>query len=233
MILQSRIIRVGLVVCILGHTVGLELESAHCPGLGGSVPEGRLEEGMSPHVMQLGHDVVITVGGRQGLEIVERGILPGRRTTVAPLAPVTRRIAGLCQNVPHGQVLRTDCLLRVVWIVSVCKSVTLMKSGLLGRTGGGTYRASIPPAEIHPGSRQAVQVRSQHIGLACSLALDLTIRANRTPPHVVDVEVEDIRTLRGRRKGSQQDDCKENERADFFHLRHIVILRISIVSCKG
>ena len=225
MILRSRIIWVCLVVRILRHTVGFELESALRPGFGRRVPEGRLKEGMGPHVMQFGHHELITVRSRQSLDIVERRALPGRGTTVAPFAPVTCRVSGLCQNVSHRQVLCPDRLLRIVRVVAVGKGVALVKAGLLGGAGRRADRATITPAEIHSRGRQAVKVRSQHVGLALGLSISLAVWTNRPPPHIVDIEVEDIGPLGTEGKGREQEAKAANKRGDFFHIRYRFILQ--------
>ena len=55
-----------------------------------------------------------------------------------------------------------------------------MKTGLLGRAGGGTNRTPIAPAEVDPGGGKAVQVRSQDVGLAICLPFGLTILTNES-----------------------------------------------------
>ena len=206
MILQSRIIWVCLVVRILRHTVGFELESALRPGFGRRVPEGRLKEGMGPHVMQFGHHELVTVRSRQSLDIVQGGLLHVLGSSISPLAPVTCRVTGLCQNVSHRQVLCPDRLLRIVRVVAVGKGVALVKAGLLGGAGRRADSATITPAEIHSRGRQAVKVRSQHVGLALGLAISLTVWTNGSPTHVIDVKVKDIGPLgtegKGRAAGS-------------------------------
>ena len=93
------------------------------------------------------------MGSRQGLEVVNRGILLVFGTAIAPFTPVTGRVTGLCQDVPHGQVFGTYGFLRVVRIVAIRKGVALMKTGLLGRAGGRTDRATVSPTKINPDFR--------------------------------------------------------------------------------
>ena len=220
MILRGRIIWVDLVVFIFGHAVGLELESTFRPMSRRRVPEGRLKEGMSPYVMQLSHHELITMGSRQGLEVVDRGILLVLGTAIAPFAPVTGRVTGLCQDVPHGQVFGPHGLLCIVRIVAISKGVALMKTSLLGRAGGRTDRATVSPPKIHPDVRQAVQVRGQHVGLALGLAVGLAVGANRSPTHVVDVEVEDVGTLRSERGFNGEKENSQQTDQDGFCLFH-------------
>ncbi len=142
---------------------------------------------MGPDMVQLGHYELITMARREGLDIVQSRVLHVLGTSVSPLAPITGDVSCLGQDVPHGQVLPSDCLLRIVGIVPIGKGIALMKTGLLGRAGRGTNRTPIAPAEVNPGGRQPVQVGSQDVGLATCLPFGLTVRTNGTPSEVIDV----------------------------------------------
>ena len=95
-----------------------------------------------------------------------------------------------------------------------------MKTSLLGRAGGRTDRATVSPPKIHPDVRQAVQVRGQHVGLALGLAVGLAVGANRSPTHVVDVEVEDVGTLRSERGFNGEKENSQQTDQDGFCLFH-------------
>ncbi len=158
--------------------------------------KGRLEERVCANVVKFGEHVLVAVRSGQRLDVFDDGIDLVLGTAVSPFAPVTRDVSGGRERVAHQDIIGTHRLLGVIGIVAIGEGMSLVKAGLLGGAGGRTDVAAVAASEVDALRGELIEVGRADVRLVVGFALGLTVGANRAPAHVVDVEVEDVGTLR-------------------------------------
>lgn len=68
--------------------------------------------------------------------------------------------------------------------------MSLMKPGLLGGPGRRTNGTTIGSAEIYTFASEAIERWSYQVRFPLGLSFELGVWTNRSPPHIVDINVE-------------------------------------------
>ena len=150
---------------------------------------------MGTHMMELRDHKLVTMGSRQGLYIINGWALHIFRTPIPPFTPVSCSISCSGESITHRYILRADCFLGIIRIITIGKGITLVKTSLLGGTGWGTHCASVSSGKINALLRQTVQVRSQYIRQPFGFSFILSIRPDRAPSQVIGIEIKNIGPL--------------------------------------
>jgi hypothetical protein len=194
-ILEGRFGGIVGVVFVAGHRVGDQLKSADASRWRRSTPEGRLEECMGADVVQLREHVLVAVRRWQRLHVFNDRVGQRLRASEPPLSPIASDIARGRKCVAHRDVVSAHCFLGVIGIVAVGERVPLMKPRLLGSSRRRANRASVSSAEVDSCRGQPIQIGCSNIGQPLCFAFGLAVGADRSPAHVVDEEVQNVRPL--------------------------------------
>ena len=148
---------------------------------------------MGSNVMEFRYYVIISVRGGERLYIQDFWIrILIRRSTVAPLSPIAGNIARFGQHVTHSQVVCPNRFFGVIPIVLIGEGMPLMETGLLRGAGRRAHCATIGASESDPFAGKAVQCRGDQMRLTIGFALELPIRAQGSPTHIVHIKVKDV-----------------------------------------
>ena len=149
---------------------------------------------MGTDVVQFGQHIIKAVLLGKGLYVQNDWVVIVLRSPKPPLAPVSIDVPCGLQGVADGDVVCPHSLLRIIGIVPVRPGVSLVISGHQRGAGGRTDRTAVGTLKIDAGIRQRIDVRSFDRCETGRTTGILPVRPNRTPPHVIDVEIDDVGT---------------------------------------
>ncbi len=85
-------------------------------------------------MMEFGEHVLVTVRCRECLNVIDDGPCRVFGAAVSPFTPIARDITSSRKRVAHENIVSAHGLLRVIRVIAICESVSLMEAGLLRRT---------------------------------------------------------------------------------------------------